>query len=148
MQNQPGREEADPASAPDGESRPAFPTHAVVGVIDTAAEVSRAEEALRAAGFDESSVHVISGDHAVEVIDQSGTGHGLSGRLTRMAQALFGMETEHTERHVQEVKAGHYLVLVSSHDDEATERIRGILAANGGHFVNYYTNWTSRVLVP
>ena len=136
------------ASAPDDGPRPVFPKHAVVGVIDTAEQLAAARQGLFAAGFDESTVHVISGEHGLEVIDQTGSGHGLSGRLARLTQALFGMEMEHTERHVQEVEAGHYLVLVPSHDDKTTDRISEVLSAHGGHFINYYTNWTARLLVP
>jgi hypothetical protein len=146
-QEQSGHAPAEAGSAPENEPRLIFPKHSVVGVIDTAEQVSQALDALRAAGFDESSVHVISGDHAIELIDQSGSGHGLRGRLTRMTQAMFGMEMEHTERHVAEVEAGHFLVLVPSHDGETATRISDVLAAQGGHFINYYTNWTAQTLL-
>lgn len=126
--------------------RPEFPRNAVVGVLDTATQVLPALGDLYAAGFAEGDVHVIAGAHAVVAMDPDGSRSGLDGRLTRMTQALFGMEMEHTERHVEEVNAGHYLLLIPSRDDATTERIGGILAAHGGHFVNYYSRWTARQL--
>lgn len=35
-----------------------------------------------------------------------------------------------------------------AHDDETADRISQVLSAHGGHFINYYTNWTARLLVP
>lgn len=144
---QSGHEGSDPGTSTDGEKRLTFPKNAVVGVVDSPGELSQALNALFTAGFEESSVRVLSGERGIELIDQTGSHAGLGARLTRMTQALFGMEAEHTQRHVEEVDAGHYLVLVPSSDDETTDRIRDALVAHGGHFINYYTNWTSRLLI-
>lgn len=135
-----------PGTPTEQEKRLTFPKNAVVGVIDSPDELRRALDDLYAAGFDESSVHVLSGERGIELIDPTGSNSGLSARLTRMTQAVFGIEAEHTRRHVEEVDAGHYLVLVPSTDDETTDRIRDVLVAHGGHFINYYTTWTSRLL--
>jgi hypothetical protein len=61
---------------------------------------------------------------------------------------VFGYEAEHTERHMQEVEDGNFILIVESHGDEATKRARGIFSAHGGHFVNYYSTWTSQSLAP
>ena len=35
-----------------------------------------------------------------------------------------------------------------SHDDETTDRIRDVFSEHGGHFVNYYSDWTGETLIP
>jgi hypothetical protein len=137
-------------SAADGEPRrPAvsggtFPTHAVVGIIDDPRELAKAVAEMRAGGFDP---HVLHGERGEQRIRQAGdVPRDLT--LTRFAQGVFGYEAEHTERHVQEVEDGNFVLIVESHDDETTERARDIFAAHGGHFVNYYSTWTSQSLAP
>jgi hypothetical protein len=120
-----------------------FPTSAVVGVIDEPGEVLRAADELRAAGYDPD---VLSSEHGAERIENAG-GSPDQVRVTRMAQGMFGYEADHTERHLAELSAGHFVLLVESHDDENTDRIRDVLARHGGHFVNYYSKWTSRTMI-
>lgn len=118
----------DDGSAPDGEPRrPAisggtFPTHAVVGVIDDPRELAKAAEEMRAGGFDP---HVLHGERGEQRIRQAGdVPRDLT--LTRFTQGVFGYEAEHTERHMQEVEDGNFVLIVESHDDETTERARAI----------------------
>jgi hypothetical protein len=121
-----------------------FPTEAVVGVVSDAGELLRVREELEAAGLE---AQIVAGDRGAERIRQAGGGN-LSLRLTRTVQEMFGYEAEHTERHLKELEIGHLIVIVESRDDETTNRVRDILAAHGGHFTNYYSRWTSRVLLP
>ena len=121
------------AASQSGES---FPTNAVVGVIDQPSEAVQAVDELIAAGFEP---HVLGGEPGVEQIkDANGS--------ASMVQRLFGYEARHTDRHIAELNAGHYVLLVESHDDETTDRIHKIFSEHGGHFVNYYSTWTSRTL--
>lgn len=113
-----------------------FPTNAVVGVIDQPTEAVRAVDKLRAAGFEPL---VLSGQPGVERIENAGGS-------ASMVQSLFGYEAGHSERHMEELRSGHFIVLVESHDNETTDQIHNILSEHGGHFVNYYSTWTTRTL--
>ena len=121
-----------------------FPTNAVVGVIDEPGEALRAAAELREAGF---QPDVLSGESGVQRIENAG-GSPEGVRVIRAAQSLFGYEAEHTERHMTDLSAGHFVVLVESHDNETTDRILDVFSKHGGHFVNYYSRWTSRTLTP
>jgi hypothetical protein len=125
-------------------SSKSFPTHAVVGVIDEPGDLLRAKDELRAAGFEP---HVLSGERGVERIEHAG-GSASEVRVTRAVQYLYGYESDHAEYHVAELTAGHFLLLVESHDDETADRIGHVFSEHGGHFVNYYSRWTSRTLLP
>lgn len=59
-----------------------------------------------------------------------------------------GFESEHTERHHEELERGHFIVLAESHDDATTDRIARIFEAHGAIFTNYYSRWTSRQIIP
>lgn len=134
----------DQQSQPVSESGKSFPTNAVVGVIDDPGEALRAADKLRTAGY---HPDVLCSERGVERIENAG-GSASDVRVTRMVQNLFGYEADHTERHIAQLDAGNFVLLVESHDDETTDRIRDVLAEHGGHFVNYYSRWTSRTLIP
>jgi mannose-6-phosphate isomerase-like protein (cupin superfamily) len=125
-----------------------FPQDAVIGAFGDADQVSGAVDVLKAAGFPEDKILVLAGERGVERIDPTGKGHGWRGRLIRASQVL-GDEREQTDRHVQELRAGHFLVGVwGVVDEEKKTRARDALAAHGGHFINYYSRWTTHELVP
>jgi hypothetical protein len=116
-------------------------------VIDDPAALDAAVGALIAAGVSEADVHVLAGEEAERRIDEKGKHHGLLGRIFRKVHSL-GDEGEHTRRHIEELQAGHYVVIVPVSDDRAPERVGDILGAHGGHFIYHYTRMTSRELAP
>ena len=126
------------------EPRKAFPTNAVVGVVDTPRDLVGLAGALREQGKE---LDVFCSARAKELIDEFGN-PGLDIQLTLATQGLFGYEREHTDRHRKAVEDGHFLVLAKAEDDDTVERIGEAFASNGGHFVNYYSAWTSRTLIP
>jgi hypothetical protein len=135
------------AMNPELPKSPLFPWNSVVGVIDDPESLERAVQALTAAGFDESSIHVLAGATGEHRIDAGGKRHGIMGRIFRKVHSL-GDEGEHTKRHVDELQLGHFIVIVPSTDDRAPEVAGDIIHAHGGHFIYYYTRMTSRELAP
>jgi hypothetical protein len=115
-----------------------FPYNSVVGVIDDPSDLEAAVEELVASGFAESDVNVLCGTAGVRQIDAKGKRKGLLARLFRIVDAL-GAEREHTARHVEELEAGHFIVVVDSPDETTKARARDGLAAHGAHFINYYS---------
>lgn len=131
----------------DSDDRRLFPYNSVVGVIDDPSELEAAVQELVASGFAESDVHVLCGDDGVRRIDAKGKRNGLLARLFRIVDAL-GEEREHTARHVKELESGHFIVVVDSPDEATKARARDGLTAHGGHFVNYYSRWSTEDLSP
>jgi hypothetical protein len=125
-----------------------YPARKVIGVVDTLGELEAALSALGAAGFGPESIQVFSGEEGLRCIDPRGEHHGLLGRLIRIIQAI-GEEQEHMRRYEHELRAGHYLVVISVTDDEADRRrAAAILSRHGGHFVDYYGPLAIVHLVP
>jgi len=68
-----------------GEVEP-YPEDHVLGIIDQAADVRAAVEALFAAGYDHKDVTVLCGQRGLELMDADGTRHGPVGRVIRLVQ--------------------------------------------------------------
>jgi hypothetical protein len=132
-------------SAPD-KSR-LFPYNSVVGIVDDAARLEAAVQALLAAAFAEGEVHVLAGEAGVRQIDAKGERQGLLGRLFRLVDGM-GEEREHRARDVEALQEGRFILTIDTPDDVAKARARDALVAHGGHFVRYYSRWTSEALAP
>jgi hypothetical protein len=124
-----------------------FPYNSVVAVIDDAAHLEAAVDALLAGGFAEADVGILSGAAGVQRIDAKGERKGLLARLFRIVDRL-GEEHEHTARHVDALEAGSFVVVVAVPDDAAKARAHAALATHGGHFINYYSHWQTEDLAP
>jgi hypothetical protein len=114
-----------------------YPTRKVVGVADTAAELEGILQALADGGIARDAIKVFSGEEGIRTIDPKGIYHGLIGRLIRVAQSL-GAELEHMVRYEEELRAGHFLVVVSTPDERSREAAYQAFRDHGGHFVDYY----------
>ena len=126
---------------------PLFPWDSVVGIIDNVDAVHAAVCDLVAAGFPESGIHVLAGEDGERLIDRSGGRHGFLGRVARTLQSL-GEERAETQRHIEEVRKGHFVVVVPTKDDDRIASINRLLRVHGGHGVSYYTRMTTRTLEP
>jgi hypothetical protein len=123
-----------------------YPKRKVVGVIDSAAQLEGALTALADLGVSRQDIKVFSGDEGIRRIDPKGKYHGLLGRLTRIVQSL-GEELAQMERYENELRAGHFLVVISA-DPERREETARALRAHGGHFADYYGTLAIEHLVP
>jgi len=142
MQGEPASDQPGSRSTP--ESGASFPTNAVVGIIDDPRQALRTVSELRTAGFEPT---VLCGERGVHRSENAG-GSPKDVRMTRVVQGLFGYEADHSDRHTKALEDGNFVVVVGSSDDETTDRIRDAFADHGGRFVNYYSRWTSRSLIP
>jgi hypothetical protein len=124
-----------------------FPYNTVVGVVDDPKQLDATVQGLVDTGFAESQVSVLCGRRGVEMIDAKGTRKGLLARVFRMVDGL-GEEREHTEHHVRELEAGHFIVVVDVVDEAAKGRARDAMKSHGGHFINYYSRWSTEDLTP
>ncbi len=119
-----------------------FPRNAVAGVFADQHATGAVVGALREAGADPERVHVLYGSEGRQRIESAQDGS------SSLLDFLMGYEVEHTRRHLRELEAGHAVVLVEADDEAFAELAGGIMAEHGGRFVNYYSRWTSRSIVP
>lgn len=118
-----------------------FPRNAVVGVLSDTGAVGELVTELAAIGVQQSGVQLVMGAEGVSALRNAGRGSGnILGSL--------GFEAEHTRRHLQEVEAGHVVVIVAVENDRLGDRVGAVLARHGATFINYYSRWSSRRLVP
>ena len=129
------------------DDRRLFPYNAVVGIVDDPMEAAEAVRELVASGVTEEDVDVLCGEAGVRRIDAAGTRKGMLARIFRVVDRI-GEEHEHTARHVEALQAGWFVVVVDAPDDTLKTRVRNALVAHGGHFVNYYSRWSTENLVP
>ena len=124
-----------------------FPYNSVVGVVDDTDQLEATVAELVDHGFAESDVSVLCGRRGIETIDARGKRKGLLARVFRMIDAM-GEEREHTARHVRELEAGHFIVVTEVADQSSKDRARDAMSKHGGHFINYYSRWSTEDLTP
>ena len=123
-----------------------YPTNKVIGIIDDADDCKAALNDLRAAGFTADAIEVLSGKEDARRLDPTGEEHGPMARFARWIQKAGDMEPEHVRRHEQEVQAGHFGIGVIAKEPEAREKVRKILKAHNGHFINFYGQWAIELM--
>ena len=124
-----------------------FPYDSVVGIVDEPGQLAGAVRELVASGVAEEDVSVLCGEDGIRRIDASGERKGVLARLFRVVDAI-GTEHEHTARHVEALEQGKFVVVVDAPDDVVKTRVRNALLPYGGHFINYYSRWSTETLAP
>jgi len=126
-----------------------YPTNRVVGIIDDVANVQGALRDLKAAGFTADDIRVLSGKAGAHRIDVKGDEHGRWAHVARSVQELLGSyEIRHETRDEEELLAGHFGIGVITRHTVDREKVRQILKAHHGHFINYYGRWVVEYLEP
>jgi hypothetical protein len=123
-----------------------YPTNKVIGIIDDANDCKAALRDLKAAGFAANDVRVLTGEEGAHRLDPTGEEHGPIARFVRWVEKAGDFEAEYVSRHEQEVLAGHFAVGVKAREPEAREKVREILKAHNGHFINFYGQWAIEML--
>ncbi|HEX6533566.1 MAG TPA: hypothetical protein VF041_03160 [Gemmatimonadaceae bacterium] len=136
-----------PDHAPSRHAGRLFPYNTVVGIIDDPPQLAMAVEALGASGFGEDALEVVCGEAGLRRIDAWGERKDILARVFRIIDGI-GEERDQTARHEEELRAGHFIVVVDTPDAAAKARARDGLAGNGGHFIHYYSRWETEDLVP
>jgi hypothetical protein len=120
----------------------AYPTNRVAGTISDADEAKKAVEDLVAAGFDREAIDVLHGEQDLRRLDPSGGQHGIFAKLQRsLVRGAVGLEFKHLTHHVEDVKAGRFVVMVLSREPRTRDVAAAILHAHGAEFVGFYGRW-------
>ena len=121
-----------------------YPTNKIFAIINRPQDAEAAIEALTSAGIERAAIEVYSG------LEQAHRADAPDGFFAKIRHAITtgGEESVYIERHKEALLAGHTLIGVPVQDDAAKHAIRDVLAANHGHFINYYGQWTIEELLP
>jgi hypothetical protein len=78
-------------------------------------------------------------------LDPTGKEHGL---LARVQRAVFhwNEEDKYLRRHVEDILAGHFVIMVLAKEPEKREKVRDILKSHGGRFIKFFGNWAIQSL--
>ncbi len=97
-----------------------YPTGHVVVAFGHPEDAGSVREALRAAGYADADLHVVSGAEVARVAAIGLEGAGLLPRL-------FGGEVEFVEQHLELARRGHTFLIVRSASDVETERLMAVV---------------------
>ena len=148
------REHSDRNAASSNRDEPAgaggYPTHHVVGVINTEDELERAVATLTERGFMEDEITVIAGQAAADALHARTGRTGLAHLAIRIAERLGVTNDEMDIRahYEQALRDGHLLILVDAPTDARKERAVEILREHRAHTVNYLGRLAWEAIVP
>lgn len=118
-----------------------YPTNKVIGVFADWDHAEAAIKQLSAMGFTREDIGVLAGKEGAARLDASGERHGLAAQLSRFFQKFADLDAKHTQRHEQELMAGHILIAVDGSDEQRREQVRQAMKSAGGYFINFYSKW-------
>jgi len=127
-----------------------YPTNRVVGTIADAEHADAAVKALLKAGFDRQSIDVLHGDEDLSRLDPRGAEHGVLQRLQRalIRTGAPAEEHKHLMHHVEDVRAGRFVIMVLAPEREGRTVAADILNAHGAEFVGFYGRWAWQEVTP
>lgn len=120
-----------------------YPTNRVVGTIADAKNAHAAINTLLQAGFDQQDIDILHGDEDVQRLDPTGEEHGFLAHFQRTLLRVAGPAEEYTHlrHHVDDVRAGRFVIMVLAKGGEQRMRAADILSAHGAEFVGFYGRW-------
>jgi hypothetical protein len=121
----------------------AYPTNRVVGTIADAKSARAAIDALLQAGVALEDIDVLHGEDDLRRLDPSGAEHGFLARFQRTLIRLAGPveESAHLRHHVEDLRAGRFVIMVLAKGQDRRDLVAGTLDAHGAEFVGFYGRW-------
>jgi uncharacterized protein (TIGR02246 family) len=125
-----------------------YPTNRVVGTIADADNANAAIDALVRAGFDRDDIDMLHGEADVHRLDPTGAAHGLLAQAQRTLIRTAGPNEEykHLMRHVEDLRAGRFVIMVLVRRREQRMVAADLLGAHGAEFVGFYGRWAWEAL--
>ena len=127
-----------------------YPTNRVVGTVADAKNAHAAINALLQAGFDRQDIDILHGDEDIHRLDPTGEEHGFLAQFQRTLLRIAGPaeEYKHLRHHVEDVRAGRFVIMVLAKERDQRMRAADILNAHGAEFVGFYGRWAWEGLTP
>jgi hypothetical protein len=123
----------------------AYPTNRVLGTVDDLGAAHAVVEALLEAEFDSDEIDILYGEEGMLRLDPTGEKHGVLARVLRTA-FQWNEEDKYLRQHVEDLLAGHFVIMVLAKEPEKREKVREILKSHGGHFIKFFGNWAIQSL--
>lgn len=127
-----------------------YPTNRVVGTIADATNARAAVDDLLQAGFNRDDIDILHGENDVRRLDQTGSEHGFLAQFQRtlLRAAAPVEEHKHLMRHLEDVRAGRFVVMVLAKERNKRDVAADILDAHGAEFVGFYGRWAWEGFAP
>jgi uncharacterized protein (TIGR02246 family) len=127
-----------------------YPTNRVVGTVEDAHQARAAVDALLAAGFDREHIDVLRGDTGEQRLVPEGADYGFLAQFQRTLIRAAGQaeEYKHLMRHLEDVRAGRFVIMVLARQRDQRAVAADILNAHGADFVGFYGRWAWQALAP
>ena len=120
-----------------------YPTNRVVGTIADAVGAHAAIDALLQAGFDPQDIDILHGEASIDRLDATGAEHGFLAQFQRTLIRIAGPaeEFKHLRHHIDDVRAGRFVIMVLAKERERRNVAADILNSHGAEFVGFYGIW-------
>ena len=126
-----------------------YPLNRVVGTVGDAGKAGAAIEALLRAGFDREDIDILHGEEDLQRLDPTGAEHGFLAQFQRtLIRSLELEEFKHLTHHVEDVRAGRFVIMVLTKRRLLRMVAAGILYQHGAPFVEFYGRWACEELPP
>jgi uncharacterized protein (TIGR02246 family) len=120
-----------------------YPTNRVVGTVADADHAQTAITALLEAGFERVDIDILHGEGDIQRLDPTGAEHGFLAQFQRavLRSAAPAEEHRHLTHHLDDVRAGRFVIMVLARRREQRVVAADILNAHGADFVGFYGRW-------
>jgi uncharacterized protein (TIGR02246 family) len=120
-----------------------YPTNRVVGTVADPDRSQAAINALLQAGFERLDIDILHGEGDIQRLDPTGAKHGFLAQFQRtvLRTAAPAGEYKHLTHHLDDVRAGRFVIMVLAKRREQRMVAADILNANGAEFIGFYGRW-------
>lgn len=127
-----------------------YPTNRVVGTIADATNARAAVDSLLSAGFGRDDIDILHGEDDVRRLDQTGSEHGCLAQFQRtlLRTAAPVEEYKHLLHHLEDVRAGRFVIMVLAKERNKRDVAADILNAHGAEFIGFYGRWAWEGFAP
>jgi hypothetical protein len=118
-----------------------YPTDHTVCFMNKFLEVEALLKDLQDQKIDVNHIDLLYGQEGLEMIDLKGDYHSFYEKCVRMAQRFWGSgEWVFFEIADEEIRQGHYLVIVATPDEVQKETVVDLMRKNNAHDIKYFNS--------
>ncbi len=119
-----------------------YPTNRVVGTVADGEKAGAVIDALLRAGFNREDIDILHGEQDLHRLDPTGAEHGFLAQFHRTLISTLDLEEfKHLTHHVEDVRAGRYVIMVLTKRRVLRIAAADILHQHGAEFVAFYGRW-------
>ena len=118
-----------------------YPKNRIVAVLPDDAHLKSALGKLQPLGVNVADVNVLSGADGARLLDRTGAGHGLRGRLLRTFQRG-AYEVDSLRVHELALRAGEHVLYIPVRGKDQARKVAAAVGDAGGRYVLYFGSWT------